>query len=183
MSESVNAFVAWVRRYPYAAVCLLLAVLFAGGPWYLHGRVRDLRRALLDRTREGEAMLSLMVGGSVQRQELAFARETVRRIEENLIVESNLADNTWYFLKLEEQTRAHLPEWHQLNSPANDRSPLYKRVPYTLRVTGTHEQVISFLQKLETGPRLVRVVAFSATRQGLTGELSLDLSVEILGKK
>lgn len=180
----MNAIIQWMRRYPYAVACLVLAMLLGAAAWYLNGRIADLRAALAERTREGENMLSLLVGGSVQRQELAFAREIARRIEENLVVEKNMAENTWYFFKFEEQYGAHLPELHQLGSLAVDRSPRYKRVPYSMRVTGTHEQVSGFLRAVETGPRLVRVTAFNLTRgDGRRAELLLDLTVEILGKK
>ena len=129
-------------------------------------------------------MLALLVGGSTQRAELETVRDATHRIEENLVVESNRAANLWYFYKLEEQTKARLPELHQINSPTTDKSPLYRRVPYTLRVTGLHEQVGTFLQGLETGPRLVKITGFNYARTDPTGAtLALDLSIELLGKK
>lgn len=179
----MNALLALLRRYPYPAICLALTAALGVAAWFAHAKVRDLRSALADRSREGEAMLSLLVGASVQRQELAFARETARRIEENLIVESNLAENTWYFFKLEETTGAHVPELHQLNSPITDKAPRYKRIPYSLRVAGTHEQVMKFLRAIESGPRVANVTGFNLTRRSARGDLSLELSLEILGKK
>lgn len=173
-----------LRRYPWGTFCILLTIGAAVGGWFLNGKIRELRVRHGERSREGEAMLALLVGGSVQRQELAFVRETTRRIEENLLIESNLAENTWYFFKLEEQTRVRLPELHPLSSPITDKSPLYKRIPYTLRATGTHEQVMSFLRGLETGPRLVSITAFSLARPDPNGtNLTLDLSLDFLGKK
>ncbi|MSU66365.1 MAG: hypothetical protein EXS38_09755 [Opitutus sp.] len=129
-------------------------------------------------------MLSLLVGGSTQRQELAAAHEIARRLDENLVVEENLAENLWYFYRLEEQTKARLPELHQLSSSPTDASPLFKRVPYTLRATGNYEQVASFLLALETGPRLVNITSFNFARTGANrAGLALELSIELLGKK
>lgn len=182
MNPQLAAFLGFLRRYPYGAACAFVSLLLAGLIWHLRGSVADLDAVHRERAREGEAMLALLVGGSTQRQELALVRETVRRIEDNLLIETNLTENLWYFYKLEEQTKARLPGLHQLNSPPGDRSPLYKRIPYTVRVTGTYEQVGSFLLALETGPRLVAVTDFSYTSRDGTN-VSLDLSIELLGKK
>jgi hypothetical protein len=183
MSDDPGSFFAGLRRYPAAMAGVVLALGFAIAAWFLNGRIDGLRSVLEERSREGEAMLSLLVGASIQRQELAFARETARRIEDNLIAENNLAENTWYFFKLEEQTGARVPELRQLNPPQADRSPRYKRIPYTLRVAGSHEQVAAFLRSLETGPRLISVTAFNLSRVDRSGDLSLELSVEALGKR
>ncbi len=184
----MNAFFAnlpgLVRRYPQSAICLLLTIVLSGTAGILQGQIGELDVIQRERAREGEAMLELLVGGSTQRQELAAVHEVSRRIDDNLVVEDNLAENLWYFYKLEEQTRARLPELHQLSSPAGDKSTLYKRIPCTLRATGSFEQVAAFLLALETGPRLVNITAFSCARTGTGGSgLALDLSIELLGKK
>lgn len=184
MSAADSTFVQLLRRWPYCAGCVVLIVLSVAGAWMLREKVLDLRTVHVQRTTEGEAMLSLLVGGSTQKQELEAVREAIRRIDENLVVEANLAENLWYFYKLEEQTKVKLPDLHQLSSPAADKSPLYKRVPYTLRVTGTYDQTAAFLQALETGPRLVKVMNFNYARAELTGSIvALDLTIELLGKK
>ena len=182
MNPQLAGALAALRRYPYSTACVLLTLLLGGAAWYLRGENEELAVTLADRTREGEAMLKLLVGGSTQRQELALVQEAVHRIDENLIVESNLAENTWYFYKFEEQARARLAELHQLNSPSTDASPLFCRVPYTLRVSGGFDQVAKFLHALETGPRLVKISAFSLTRAG-NSAVTLDLNLEMLGKK
>lgn len=182
MNAQLVQFRGLFRRHPYAAGCLAATLVLAVAVWFLRGKVAELETVHRERAKEGEAMLALLVGGSTQRQELTLVRDTVRRIEDNLLVESNLTENLWYFYKLEEQTRAKLPGLHQLNSPPGDRSPLFKRIPYTLRVSGTYEQVSAFLLALETGPRLVAVTDFSFTSRDSTN-LALDLSIELLGKR
>jgi hypothetical protein len=161
-------------------VTLALAV----GAWYFETHIEELQEAAADRSKEGEAMLALLVGGSTQRQELAFVRDTTRRIDGNLVLEGNLAENLWYFYKLEEQTKARLPELHQLNSPTTDSSPLFRRIPYTLHISGAFEQVTAFLLGLETGPRLVKITSFTFTNHDPNGATTeLELSLEMLGKK
>lgn len=181
--NALSRFFQLVRRYPYCAFCGILSIALGGTAWYFWGQIDVLEVARQEKSKEGEVMLSLLVSGSTQRQELASAREAARRIEDNLLIDVNLTDNLWYFYKLEEQTKVRLPELHQLSSP-QDTSTLYKRIPFTVRVVGTYDQVAAFLLALETGPRLVSITNFSFARRDPGGNsLALDLSIELLGKK
>jgi hypothetical protein len=177
MSVSLPAL---FRRYPFGAFCVVITLLAAVGSWFLWGYVQDQQVVLDDRLKEGKGMLETLIGGSTQRQELATVREVSHRISENLVGE-NLAENHWYFYKIEEQTKAHLPELHQLNSPLNENSPVFQRVPYTLKVNGTFDQVGAFVQAIETGPRLAKITSFTFTRNGPS--ITLELSLDMLGKK
>jgi Tfp pilus assembly protein PilO len=149
MSPHVETVFAFVRRYPLAVGCGVVALLSAGAAWYFSGQNRDLEIVRQDRAKEGEAMFALLVSGTAQREELAAVREAARRIEDNLVVESNLAENAFYFYKFEEQSKARLPELHPLSSPVTDPNGLYRRVPYSMRVSGTYEQVFGFLFAIE----------------------------------
>ena len=184
MSASLGDIIEFVRRWPYCVACGVLTIALGAASWYLHGEIGRLELILRDRSKEGEEMLSQLVGGSTLRQELAEAKAIGKRIDDNLVIEDNLAENSAYFYKIEEQTRAHLPDFHQVSSPTTDKSPLFRRVPYGLRVTGTYEQVASFLLALETGPRLVKITNFTMARMDPAGlSVSLDLNIELLGKK
>lgn len=180
MSESAQNFFTLIRRYPFATACILVTLLCGGGITYLRGEVKRQEAAHQTTAADGERMLSLLVGGSTQRQELAHLIEATHRIDENLITETNLAENNWYFYKFEEQTKVRLTELHQLNSPITDKSPLFRRVPYTLRLAGSFEQINAFLSAVESGPRLVKVTSFSFTRGA---SIVADISLEVLGKK
>jgi Tfp pilus assembly protein PilO len=184
MNARLAQFFGFVRRYPYPTGCTILTIALAVTAWFLWDQNQTLELVRQQRAKDGEAMLALLVSGSTQRQELATAREVTRRIEDNLLIETNLAENSWYFFKLEQQTKARLPQVSQISSPINDHSTLYKRIPYTLRVEGNYDQVGAFLLGLETGPRLVAITGFSFTRRQADGSnLALDLNVELLGKK
>jgi hypothetical protein len=183
MSEHLAALWVVIRRYPFCAGCIIATLLLGGAAWYLVGENEELEASRKERSKEGEAMLALLVGGSTQRQELAAAHEASRRIEDNLVIETNLAENAWYFFKFEEQTKVRLAELHPLNSPSTDTSPFFRRVPYTLRVSGTIDQVYAFLGAVETGPRLAKITSFNFARQGTGPGIMLDLSIEMLGKR
>lgn len=184
MNPQLAQFLALVRRFPFAAIFVVLTLALAGAAWFLSEDIDQQELTRLDRAKEGEDTLKLLVGGSTQREELAAVREAIRRIEENLVIEKNLADNNWYFYKFEEQTKASLLELHPISAPATDAAALYIRVPYAVRVSGTYEQVTAYLLAIETGPRLASITAFAFSRRDKdSGKLVLELNLELLGKK
>ncbi len=88
-----SALMSVVRRFPLGAVCTLLTIILSISAWVLRGQIVELDTVRREREKEGEAMLELLVGGSTQRQELAFVKEVAKRIDENIVVEDNLAEN------------------------------------------------------------------------------------------
>ena len=184
MSYLTAILSALVRRHPFPVLCTVLILGLSAGAWTMHEKVAGLKSILGDRTKKGEVMLAGLVTGRAYREELEVVREAGRRIDENLLVESNLAENLWYFYKLEENTRARLPELHQMSAPMLKSSPLFKRVPYSLRAVGTFEELSKFLAALETGPRLASITAFNyARRDSRDQTFVLDLNLDLLAKK
>jgi len=184
MSPQLTALVALLRRFPFASACILLVIASGVGAYFLWDDIDRQETARQDRAKEGEAMLELLVSGSTQRQELDAVREATRRIDDNLVIEANLADNQWYFYRIEEQTKSRILELHPQSSPTSDVTTLFRRVPYTLKVSGTYDQVSAYLLALETGPRLANITSFAYSRRDKeTTGVVLDLSLELLGKK
>lgn len=183
MSPQVASIFTFVRRNLVSSICTVLLLGLGVASWFLWQEIDSLELTRQERAKEGEDMLELLIGGSTQRQELAALREATHRIEDNLVIENNLAENYWYFFRFEEQAKARLPELHQLSSPTTDSSPLFRRIPYSVRVTGTYEQIASFLLSIESGPRLASIKSFNFNRRAGGDLLSLDLNVELLGKK
>ncbi len=184
MNPQLAAFLAFLRRFPFASVCVVLTIAAGVGAWFLSQDIDEQELFRQDRAKEGEAMLDLLVGGSTQRQELAATREAARRIEENLIIETDLAGNSWYFYKFEDQTKSRLVEFHPQTSSTVDNTALFRRVPYTLKVSGAYEQVAAYLLAIETGPRLANITSFTFSRSNANSDsLTLELSLELLGKK
>jgi hypothetical protein len=202
VNPQLAEFIALMRRYPWCVMCAIVTLVCGSAAAYVHFfDLADLADPYAQRDKEYKEMLDLTKGGLTQRQELDQATQITQRIEENLLIGDDLAGNNWYFYKFEEQTKAHLSELHQLNSPSTDNSPMFRRVPYSLRLHGTFEQVAAFIQALERGPRLMRVTAFSMSRSLGGGKeagrgagtevvadpavssVVVDLNIELLGKK
>ena len=185
-SPAFNNFLLFLRRYLFSAVSGIVAIVFLGAAGYL---LRDLHTLELRhqlRSTEGEEVLATVAAGPQLREELAAVRKAVKRIDDNLVTETNLAENSWYFYKFEEKTKAHLSDLHQLTTPPIDSDSPYKLISYSLRVTGSYAQVAAFLQELEAGPRPLLIRSFSFGRSGDPAEsaaLNLDLTLDLLGKK
>lgn len=185
MSGVFAAILQLARRWPYGAVCVVLTLLSGGFAFYLWNVELPSQR-LSDRVSAADRDATETKKSLRKRleQELAEVLARTQEIEANLVDEVNLAENLVYFYTLEEQTKARLPELHQVSSPTTDKSTHYRRVPYGLRVTGTYDQVAAFLVALETGKRLAKITSFNLARTDPTGRtVALDLNVELLGRK
>ncbi len=186
----IARFIAWLRRYPFCVACMILTIAMATASWFLWQKVQSLEEERNDRAKDGEYMMSTRVSGKTLREDLAYVREYTHRIEDNLAVADNIVDNKGYFYKIEKQARVSLNDVQQLPAPPPDTDALYRRIPFSLKVSGGYAQLASFLLAIETGPRLANITSFSFRRGALSNApdaplvppLNLDLNVELLGK-
>jgi Tfp pilus assembly protein PilO len=177
-------WIAVMRRHPLSVFCASVCVACAIISWLIHGNLRWLELEHRQLGQDADLAVSTLISGPSIRQELAASREITRRIEDNLVVPDNLAENFWYFYKIEQQSKAHVVELHPLNAITTDSKSLYRRVPFAIRVSGTYEQVGAFLYLTETGPRLSNVTSVIFKRRDPGGStILLDMNVELLGKK
>ena len=181
--ESTQLF-GLMRRNIFGAACSILSLLLAAGIWVLRQDLHSREIENRERSQEFAAMLATQRSGPLIRQELAHAQEIVQRIESNLVIEKNLAENLWYFYKIDPESKDILTSLRPLNPEPSSEGSEYKLVPFALTLAGTYEQVASYLLQLETGPRLALVRSFSFRRQrlGLPG-LTLTLEIKVLGKR
>jgi hypothetical protein len=184
---NVADFIQWigtVRRHPLSALCGSVCVICALASWYIHGNMKWLDLEHKQVLQDSDLDLSSMISGPAVKQERLVALEVTHRIEDNLVIEDNLAENLWYFYKIEQQTKAHIAELRPLNSLLSDTKAYYRRIPFSVRVTGTYEQTAAFLYAIETGPRL-SYITYLTFRRADPGSLQLilEFNVELLGKK
>lgn len=173
-----------VRRQPFITTCIAITVLACAGAAWMLQTAAGYDTELEHLTDDGSSILNLIATRSVLERELDLVRLAVNRTEDNLVVEDNLAENLWYFYSIESRTQTRLTDLRQLDSPPPAANALYRRIPYELRVTGEFVRVSEFLRQLEIGPRLMRVRDFSLRRdQGGRPNLTLDLSIDLLGRK
>jgi hypothetical protein len=169
------------RRNIFVTTCVIVCVLLAAGLWILSLDIHTREIMNRERSQDGAAMDSTLVTGPLIKQELARAQDIVQRFEGNLVVDKNLADNLWYFYKIDPNSKDILTNLRALNSdPASD----YKLVPFSIQLTCTFEQVANYLLQLETGPRLALIRSFNFRRQGARAPtIVLNLEVKMLARK
>jgi Tfp pilus assembly protein PilO len=175
----------FLRRNAFAVSCTLIILVLVGGGWWLWHDLGKQEETLHVRTLQGEVELEIIATSPLLREALNQAHAAVTRIDSNLAVASNLADNLGYFYQLEEKTRARIRGLNQLTTsgPAEDERAVYRPIPYTMEVSGTYAQVMDFLQSLESGPRLVKVRSFNFRRADTaSGNVLLQLDLVVLGK-
>lgn len=171
------------RRYPFAFFSVLLALVLTGADYYLWKRSRT-QSDNADRVRqEGETML-LSISSQPRIHALTTAmKEGLATIDANLAIESDLAGNLDYFYQIEKVAKIRLTGISQLTSPPAPADAPYRAVPFSLRLTGTYQQVLTYLHALETGPRSLRVRHYRFSQSDPSADaLSLDLTVEVLGR-
>jgi len=181
VNESLQPLFTAVRRAPSLVFCLTVFVLLCIANYFLWKHYQAITAAHEEVRRNGEKMFSALSSHNRLVTELGTVDDAIKRIDQNLIAEGDLAENQGYFYQLETLSRVRLTQLTQLSSqPAGEGNP-YKSVPFSLRTTGSFPQLISFLRELESGPRLLRIRTFDLGRgDARTKTVSLSLTVELL---
>lgn len=181
----MNAFLQWLlavsRRNPIASCCLVLLVVLGGADWFLWKRWGRLA-VETERTRqEGEAMLLSLSGHPRIQAQSTEATRALAYIDANLASEADLAGNLDYFYQIEKTTRVRLTNLSQLSSQPPAGEGAFIAIPFSLRLSGSYPQILSYLHALETGPRLARIKNYRFS-QASADALTADLTVEMLGR-
>jgi Tfp pilus assembly protein PilO len=184
MNALLRQFLAAIRRFPLVSTSLTLFTLLGVANYFLWDRQQTLVKRHDEVRRSGESMLQDLTNHTRITAELAAVQEALDQIDKNLIAEGDLAANLGYFYEMETQGHVRLSQLNQLSSlPPPEGNP-YKAIPFSLRVTGSYPQIIGFVRKLESGPRLLRIRSFGFSRSDArSSTLSLDLIVELLGSQ
>jgi len=183
VSGLLQQFLAVVRRYPAAVISLTLLLVLGSADWFLWKRW-GLLAVESERTRqEGEAMFLALSGHARIQTQSAEAAGALAYIDRNLATEADLAGNLDYFYQIEKTTRVKLTNLSQLSSQPAAADAAYLAIPFSLRLSGSYLQILTYLHALETGPRLVHVKTyrFAQSEANNLDGLTLDLTVEMLG--
>lgn len=182
MNALLQQLLAATRRNPLMVISVTIIVVLGGAYYFLWQRHAVLTQHHDRMQQDLQAMQAALAGHTRVAGHLATVQVALASIEKHLVVEAELADNLSYFYQMESTSRARLSQLNQLSSqPAPEGVP-YKAIPFSLRVSGTYFQVMSFVRELESGPRLLRIKSFNFNRaDAATAALSLDLTVELLG--
>ena len=181
MNATLQNFLTFARRAPFLIFCIVALITFSIADYYLWQREREINVQHEEVRRNGEKMFSALSSHGRVSTELQAVNEALKQIDDNVIVETDLAENLGYFYQMETLSRVRLTQLTPLSSqPVEDSA--YKAIPFSMRATGTYPQLISFLRELESGPRQSRIMTFNFTRADTkSNALTLGLTVELLG--
>lgn len=181
--ERLRELLRYLGQHAFSAFATGLAVvsLVFAGIW--RRGIDELRDTHALRNREYNQMLEATSFGPLLRTELTAVREYTYTIESNLADEDDLSDNDDYFRRMQIDSGVVMDNIQQLSSPRPNPGAVFRTIPFTLQVSGTYAQTLDFLNRVETGPRLVGIASFSMQRLR-TGEadITLQLDVNLLGK-
>jgi Tfp pilus assembly protein PilO len=91
--------------------------------------------------------------------------------------------NLGYFYRLEKPARVRLVRLNQLASPPSPDRKIFKSVPFSMQITGSYRNTLSFVRALETGSRILRIRSCSFERSASdANEFVVDLTVDALAK-
>jgi Tfp pilus assembly protein PilO len=180
MNEGLQQLINAIKRNPFLFFCLVVFVGLSVADYFLWQRQKAITSRHEEVRRSGESMFAALSSHSRMVGELNTVDDALKQIDDNLIVEADLAENQGYFFQLETLSRVHLTQLNQLSSQPSEDRP-YKAVPFSMRATGTYPQLISFLRELEGGPRQLRIRNFDFSRSDAkSNALTLGLTVELL---
>ena len=185
MSLFLQQLLALARRSPLGVISILVLVLVGLGDYFFLFKRRNELADRYERTRqEGEALLLSLNGLPRITAQSATLEEALTYIDKNLAVESDLAGNSDFFYQIEKSAKIRLVSLSQLSSQPSTEEEAYRAIPFSLRLTGAYPSILEYIHQLETGPRLLRVKSyrFAQAESAAADGLSLDLTVEVLGR-
>ena len=183
ISFQFNELLSLARRHRFCAGCTILTLLLVIGSVMLWIWSRSLAVSYHKLQTEGEAVLATLASGPQVRQELALARDITHRIEGNLVVETDLPENYEYFSHIEEKSKARINELRPIAVPAQNSGAPFKRVPFSLKISGTYAEVAGFLHGVETGPRLANITYFNFRRRSSgSPTIIMEFNLDLLGR-
>jgi Tfp pilus assembly protein PilO len=172
----------FARNYPVASTSIMLLLALGGTDWFLWKRWVELNVNNERSHAQGEAMLLSLSSHARIETQLKEATNALTYIDQNLALESDLAGNLDYFYQIEKSTHAKLASLSQLSTQPVTEKESFQAIPFSLRLSGSFPQILAYLHALETGPRLVRLKNYRLTQGGTSEGISLDLTVDMLGR-
>jgi Tfp pilus assembly protein PilO len=161
----------------------VLAVLLGAANYFLWQERQQAAQEHEQVRRKGEAMLRSLGSRARINTDLAALKEALDIIELNLLDEQSMEVNLGYFYKLEKPARVRLVRLNQLAAPVSAKKSAFKALPFSMQISGSYRNVMSYVRALETGPRIVRVRTSSFEKNtNDNSELLAELTVEVLAK-
>ncbi len=155
----LSAIIAFVRKHPIGVGCGVLAFVLLVLTFTRRGSVATLESELVELQDRSSRLKNNLRYSADLEDHLATLNQAVEVLESKSINPGALATNLQFFYRLEQELGLTLVDIRQ-GIVAESREPReYLTVPYTISVEGTYMQILSLLQNLEEGGRIVQFVS------------------------
>jgi len=195
MAISNEQLISAIKKNPIVTVCVVVVLACGVGLYLRQGEKPAAEQRLEELSKQGRRMSTNIKNAAHLDDELQALTAANEQIDKRLVDASQLADNLQYFYELEATTGITLIDLRQIAAAPVGRGPakktLFSPVNFSVALSGTYEQLIDFLQRLEGGRYFCRVLTAdfspyysegSAVGLARPDELTLSLSIELLGK-
>ncbi len=180
-----------LRQYRFAAALgalsvVLLALLVVRMP-----KAGELERELDSERMTLRRMQQNIAQGADLRGHVETVKSQVAQIDERLMERREVAVNYDYFYRMEEASGVRIQSIQQQAQAAGGgvtlpRIELYDVIGYSVTAQGLFEDIVDFIQQLETGRHFVRIQSVNLSATGQTapgGRLTAQIELNVLGRK
>jgi Tfp pilus assembly protein PilO len=168
-----------VKKQPVGFICGALSLVCAILLYVRSDKIEENQAAYEEKSAEASKILANVRNAKDLPEQVAEIQALTKELDSRLVRAGQLAINQQYFYKLEAETEVKLVEIR----PSGPTPPkgLYITLPYNLGVHGNFKQLMAFLQQLESGRHFCRFGTAIFSKVGTADDMSLTLTIELLG--
>lgn len=177
--------IARIKKHPTSFGCLLVS-LVCGVIIYLHLDDISTRQTELEAKSAEAAKMSANIRNATNlAEQVSEIQAATKELDARLMKAGQLAVNLQYFYKLEAETEVKLVDVRPNGVPRNNKTQ-FVGVSYSVSIQGSYAKVMNFVNRLQNGRHLCRIITASFNKSGGAADVSgtdmtLALTVELLG--
>lgn len=173
--------VALLKKHPIGFGCGLVSIV-CGILLYLRSdNIKSSQAELEASSAQAARMVTNVRNATDLAEHVTEIQALSKELEGRLMKAGQLAVNLQYFYKLETENEVKLVDVRQGATPRSSKN-LYIGVPFNVSVQGPYANVMNFLNRVQNGRHFCRINTASFTKVGDTADMSLALTLELLGQ-
>lgn len=173
--------VALLKKHPIGVGCGLVGIACGVLLYLRSGNITSSQAELEASSAQAAKMAANVRNAAGLTEHVTEIQAHTKELEGRLMKAGQLAVNLQYFYKLETENEVKLVDVRQGATPRNPKT-LYVGVPFNVSVQGPYPNVMNFLNRVQNGRHFCRINSASFTKVGETADMSLALSLELLGQ-
>ena len=177
MSIDAQTIKVGFKKYPILVICgaLVIALIVV---LYSRADLLAAQQAELDKyTTEGKRYRANVQNAVQLQEQLNFLIQANDAVKNRSLTAEGLARNLQYFYRLENEVGIKYLDLRP--GGRSGKAAIYLPLNYIVSIEGNFAQVIAFLRHLEQGEYFCRINSASASKNGTT--ITLNLNLDLLG--